>query len=263
MTGYVRWAQEGWRGWIAPAVADDAPVWLAAAASGAGRTSRHARTLRVAGSTGAAWVKSYPPPDGRRARRAFALGRALAAAGFGVPPALLVATRGGAGLLVTREVGGEDLLAATAHAAPGERRRLLRALGAEVGRLHAAGFVHGDLVPANIRVHEGRFVFLDHDRTRRSRLLVRLVARRNLVQLGRFVVPGVTLAGRARVLDAYARTRGLGRRARRRLAAWVIAKTIARRCAIDAIAPAEAARAGFAALMRPGGPFDPAVRGAA
>jgi hypothetical protein len=263
MTGYVRWTSGGWRGWIAPGAADDAATWLAAAASGAGRTSRHARTLRVAGSSGAAWVKSYPPPDGRRARRAFALGRALAAAGFAVPPALLVATRGKAGLLVTREVGGEDLLAATAHAAPGERRRLLRALGAEVARLHAAGFVHGDLVPANIRVHEGRFIFLDHDRTRRSRLLVRLVARRNLVQLGRFVVPGVTLAGRARVLDAYACARGLGRRARRRLAAWVVAKTIARRCAIDAIAPAEAARAGFAALMRSGGPFDPAVRGAA
>jgi aminoglycoside phosphotransferase (APT) family kinase protein len=191
------------------------------------------------------------------------MGRALAAAGFGAPTALLVATRGRAGLLVTREVGGEDLLAAAAHAPPAARRGLLRALGAEVGRLHAAGFVHGDLVPANVRVRDGRFIFLDHDRTRRSRLVVLLAARRNLVQLGRFVVPGVTLAGRARVLDAYARARGLGRRARRRLAAWVIAKTIARRCAIDAIPPAEAARAGFAALMRSGGPFDPAVRGAA
>jgi len=260
VTTYVRWAEAGWRGWIEPAVAREAASWLAAAASGAGRASRHARTLRVAGPAGVAWVKSYPPPGARRARRAFAMGRALAAAGFGAPTALLMATRRGAGILVTREVGGEDLLAAAAHAAPGARRRLLRALGAEVGRLHAAGFVHGDLVPANVRVHGGRFVFLDHDRTRRSRILVRLAGRRNLVQLGRFVVSGVTVVDRARVLDAYARQRGLRRRARRRLARWVVAKTIARRCAIDAIAPAVAMRAGFAALMRSGGPFDPAAR---
>jgi len=106
-------------------------------------------------------------------------------------------------------------------------------------------------------VREGpELVLLDHDRTRRGRLLGWWGARRNLVQLGRFVVPGVSVTDRARVLAAYARRRGLGRRARHRLARWVVAKTVARRCVVDGIPPAAAARAGFATLMRSGGPFD-------
>ena len=90
-------------------------------------------------------------------------------------------------------------------------------------------------------------------------MLVALGARRNLVQLGRFVVPGVTLTDRARVLAAYATGRRLSRAARRRLARWVVRKTTARRCAIDRIPPAVAERAGFRELMRSGGPFDPAA----
>src|SRR5206468_2668804 len=112
---------------------------------------------------------------------------------------------------------------------------LLRRLGAEVARLHRAGFVHGDLVPPNVRVVGECFIFLDNDRTRRSRLLVGLVGRRNLVQLGRFVVPGLTLSDRARVLAAYAAGRGFSRRTHRRLARWLVAKTVARRCAVDRI----------------------------
>jgi len=187
-----------------------------------------------------------------------------AASGFAAPSVVLVARRGGEGLLVTRDAGGEELATAVARRrgqAPA-KRALLRALGAEVGRLHRAGFVHGDLVPPNVRVagHENglRLVFLDNDRTRRSRLLVRLAGRRNLVQLGRFVVPGLTLADRARVLIAYAAERRLSRQARRRLARWVVLKTVARRCAIDHIPRETALRAGFRELMRSGGPFDPA-----
>src|SRR5439155_1170483 len=101
-----------------------------------------------------------------------------------------------------------------------------------------------------------RLFFLDNDRTRRSRLLVAVGARRNLVQLGRFVVPGLTLTDRARVLDAYARGRRLSRRRRRRLARWLVAKTTARRCAVDRIPEATARQNGFRELMRSGGPFD-------
>jgi hypothetical protein len=63
------------------------------------------------------------------------------------------------------------------------------------------------------------------------------------------------------VLAAYAAGRGLSRRAQRRLARWVVAKTMARRCAIDRIPEAAAARAGFRELMRSGGPFDPQAVG--
>jgi len=197
---------------------------------------------------------------GWRARRAFRMGEALAAAGFVVPEAVLVGERAGAGLLVTRDVGGEELLARAGYLGPDRtaKRRLLRRLGAEIARLHAAGFVHGDLVPTNIRVCGDSLVLLDNDRTRRSRLLVALAGRRNLVQLGRFVVPRLTLTDRARVLAAYARGRGLTRARRRRLAAWLVERIVARRCRIDSIPVPVAARAGFRQLMRSGGPFDPA-----
>jgi Ser/Thr protein kinase RdoA (MazF antagonist) len=189
------------------------------------------------------------------------MGRALASAGFAAPVALLVGRSGRAGLLVTADTGGEDLLVALARlASPGDdtrvrKRDLLRRLGREVARLHAAGFVHGDLVPPNLRWRDGTFVFLDNDRTHRGWP----GARRNLVQLGRFVVPGVTASDRARVLHAYASARGLDRRRRHRLGAWVMRKIMARRCAIDRIPAETAARAGFRALMRSGGPFDPAL----
>jgi hypothetical protein len=106
-------------------------------------------------------------------------------------------------------------------------------------------------------------VFLDNDRTRRGRLLVHLAGRRNLVQLGRFVVVGLTVTDRARVLAAYGAARELSRSARHRLGRWVVRKTIARRCAIDCIPPGTAARVGYRELMRSGGPFDPAALGGA
>lgn len=279
VTGFVRWEADGWTGWRTPDAVPTPAAWLAAVA--AGRRSRHAQTVRMeladppiaglpVGGVGdaavesaadacAVFVKHYPSPDGRRAVRAFRMAGALARAGFGAPAPLVVATRGQEGLLVTREVAGTALATVVARFGPGARRAkraLLAALGREVARLHAAGFVHGDLVPPNLLVADGGFVFLDNDRTRRLPFAVG--ARRNLVQLGRFVVPGVGLTDRARVLRAYADARGLGRRRRRRLAAWVAHKITARRCAIDHIAPDVAARAGFRELMRSGGRFDPA-----
>jgi Ser/Thr protein kinase RdoA (MazF antagonist) len=247
----------------AAGVDDDPLAWRSAAATAAARTSRHARLVRVPTAAGAVFVKTWAPPGGWRARRAFRMGEALRRAGFAAPETLAAAWRSGEGLLVTRDVGGEDLLDAVAGRRGAAKRALLHALGATVGRLHDAGFVHGDLVPSNLRVDGDRIVFLDNDRTRRSRFLVALAGRRNLVQLGRFVVPGMTLADRARVLRAYAVMRGLSRGPRRRLAWWVVAKTTARRCAIDRI-PADAARAaGYRELMRSGGRFDATAEGPA
>jgi len=264
MTGrHVRWQAGGWWGWIDPTAGVD-PVGCLAAATGApGRDSRHARTVRLSGATGVLFVKTYRAPGGWRAVRAFRMSEALRRAGLAAPEVVTAARRRRSGLLVTRDVGGEDLLAALAgrHRERGTKRALLRALGAEVARLHRAGFVHGDLVPPNVRLVGDRFVFLDNDRTRRSALLVRLAARRNLVQLGRFVVPGLTLTDRARVFAAYADRRGLRGASRRRLARWLVRKTTARRCAIDGIPAAAAAQAGFRELMRSGGRFDREPRG--
>jgi len=88
------------------------------------------------------------------------------------------------------------------------KRAMLRALGAEVARLHHAGYLHGDLTPYNIMVSAGdapRFVFIDHDRTRKSPAARFLRPRmRNLVQLGRFDLPGVGTTDRLRVWRGYA-----------------------------------------------------------
>jgi hypothetical protein len=253
---HARWRHDGWRGVMDVEAGVSPGALLAAARDRDGRRSRHARTRAL---DGALWLKVYPAPDGRRAWRAWRMGGALAAAGFDVPEGVLVGTCRRAGVLVTRDVGGGALLevVATLHGAP--KRELLRALGRAVGALHAAGFVHGDLVPSNVHVRDGAVAFLDHDRTRRGRLFVWWGARRNLVQLGRFVVPGVGLGDRMRMLAAYADRRGLSRRARRGLARWVAAKVTERRIAIDHLPPDQARRAGHAQLMRSGGPFDPAA----
>ena len=241
---HVRWRWEGWHGAMAlePGVN---PARLVASAGGPrGRASRHAWTRALEAADAGLWLKVYPAPDGRRAWRAWRMGQALSGAGLPVAEAVLVGRRGQMGLLVTREVGGQDLMQVVARARGAAKRDLLRSLGCAVGALHTAGFVHGDLVPSNIQVRDGAFVLLDHDRTRRGRFLVWWGARRNLVQLGRFVVAGVTAADRGRVLRAYADRRGLSRRARHRLARWVARKIVARRIAIDRLSAATTIRHG-------------------
>ncbi len=256
----VRWRHDGWRGAMRLGAAIS-PGRLVAAASGErGRASRHAWTRPLDGAEAGLWLKVYPAPDGRRAWRAWQMGAAMTAAGLDAPDGILVGRRAGTGMLVTRDVGGRALLDAVGGLRGVAKHELLRGLGRAVGALHAQGFLHGDLVPSNVHAAGDRFLFLDHDRTRRGRLLVWWGGRRNLVQLGRFVVPGVTTADRMRVLAAYADRRGLSPAARRRLARWVARKTIARRIAIDRIAAEPAIRAGYAAVMRSGGPFDGPVR---
>ena len=254
---HVRWRHDGWDGVMDLEAAVSPGRVLAAAGATDGRRSRHAWTHSLDGAHAGLWLKVYPAPDGWRARRAWSMADALADAGFDVPEGVLVGVRRRAGVLVTRDLGGRALLDAVATARGAAKYELLRTLGRTVGALHAAGFVHGDLVPSNVQVRNGDVAFLDHDRTRRGRLLVWWGARRNLVQLGRFVVPGLRASDRLRVLCAYADRRGLSRRARRRLARWVAAKTTERRIAIDHIPADVAHRAGYAALMRSGGPFDP------
>jgi hypothetical protein len=244
-TPYIHWASSGWRGRIRADVPIAPADVLAVVGSEAGRRSRHARTQRVELDGRVVYVKAYPTPDGQRAWRAFRLGEALRRSGLGAPEVLLVGRRGGAGVLVTQDVGGRSLVEAVAEAgAAGQPNAakwgLLRALGAEIGRLHRLGFVHGDLVPSNVQAGPRGFVFLDNDRTRRSRVLVWWHGRRNLVQLGRFVVPGISVSDPRRT----------------RVARWLIQATMARRCRIDAIPSATAFAVGFRELMRSGGPFD-------
>ena len=211
---------------------------------------------RVATAHGVVFVKSVSGArSGRRARRAFAHGRGARARRLRARPRRCWSARAaGRGLLVTRDVGGDDLLDAVARLAataprPAREARAARARsGARSARLHAAGFVHGDLVPPERAVRgRRRLVFLDNDRTRRSRFLVcARRPRRNLVQLGRFVGAGRHAdRSRARAGGVRDGARALAPRApAARLVAWS-RKTTARRCAIDRIAPDVAARGGL------------------
>ena len=142
------------------------------------------------------------------------------------------------------------------------KRALLRAIGAEVARLHGAGFVAGDLVPANVwtvaRPGGVGIALLDHDRTRAGWMVAPWWrARRNLVQLNRVVLLGITATDRLRVYRAYANGRGWSWRAARRRLPWVVAKTIERRRRFDRVELPPRARVSFRELMRAGGPYAP------
>jgi hypothetical protein len=126
---------------------------------------------------------------------------------------------------------GERLASFSAAEARPRRRAVVEALGAEVGRFHRVGYVHGDLVVPNILVEEGppaRFCLLDHDRSRKHPTLLARLQRQDLVELNRLAVPGVRHTDRFRFLLRYADVRGWSRGEMRNQARRVARKTKAR-----------------------------------
>jgi len=256
--------------------------------------SKHAATYRWERRDGDVYLKVYHRyraltalKDCLRSSKARHLHRTsarLAAAGFCVPRVLAAAEerRGlvlGSAWVATAALAGEPVggrlaaLAAACRGASGarrealwEKRAVLAAIGAETARLHDAGFVAGDLVPANVWVvatPAGPCVaLLDHDRTRAWRTAAPWWrARRNLVQLNRVVLPGVTATDRLRVYRAYAAERGWPRALARRRLGWIVARTIARRQRCDGVVLAPGP-VDFRLLMRADGPFAPPPPGA-
>lgn len=132
-----------------------------------------------------------------------------------------------------------------------KKRRGLQRLALEVRRLHQLGFVHGDLVPTNIFVsrisgENERFFFMDNDRTRHyPSWIPQGLWRRNLVQLNRFPLPGITLQDRVRFLSYYLGSKLWGKK-ERRLLVWLERKTRQRRKDCDAVD----ANQSFRRLMR-------------
>ncbi len=109
------------------------------------------------------------------------------------------------------------------------KRGQIKHLAEEVRHLHQLGFIHGDLVPYNILVQskedEIRFFYLDNDRTRRYPCWIpHELWKRNLVQLNRFLLPGITQRDRIRFLRFYVGKRRLGEK-ERRMARWVEGET--------------------------------------
>jgi hypothetical protein len=189
------------------------------------RRSRHAATFLLHSPSGNQdadlFVKQLDAPAGlqrlkswfRRSRPSSTerITAALRAAGFLVPPIVLhgVHRESRRALIVTARAEGDGPILALRglNGSIAAKRAVLCALGAEVGRLHRAGFIHGDLTPFNIRIvtdEPPRFAFIDNERTRRNVVIARKRRRlRNLVQLGHFALPGITRTDRMRVFRAY------------------------------------------------------------
>jgi tRNA A-37 threonylcarbamoyl transferase component Bud32 len=245
--------------------------------------SKHAATYRTVVDGRDVYLKRYHRYRWRtvlkdmlrpsKARHVACVSAELAAAGFDVPRVLAVAEQRRGPVLVgawvaTAALDGVPIaerladlarrcVAATtteARVILAEKRRVLGALGAAVARLHARGFVAGDLVPTNVWLTRATgatdaIAFLDHDRTCAGRAPAPWRrARRNLVQLNRLVLTGVVATDRARVYRAYVAGRGWTRAGARRRLRWIVAKTIARRRRFDGVA--DAAALGFRRLMR-------------
>jgi hypothetical protein len=209
------------------------------------RRSRHAETWLDHFDHGLnAYFKVLDPIRGlSRARSVFKRRRAvhvasisehLRADGIGVAEILLlgVERRGGREIIVTARVDGFNLVRHLKRAKLASRRIVLRALGAEIARIHRAGYIHGDLTPFNIFVtglEPPKFVFIDHERTRRT-ILSRFERprMRNLVQLGHLDLGGVTNTDRMRVWLGYsANFSDRRRRIERRRVAAMLATRIA------------------------------------
>lgn len=120
--------------------------------------------------------------------------------------------------------------------------------------MHLLGIVHGDLLPGNILVDESqpkaKFVFLDNDRTRKllRTLPVKLVVR-NLVQLGRFPLPGITLTDRLRFFKAYIEENPRFSGREKQLLNMIVIRTRERVLEIERLTGETAATLSFRALM--------------
>ncbi|MGB6553224.1 MAG: lipopolysaccharide kinase InaA family protein [Candidatus Binataceae bacterium] len=230
------------------------------------RRSRRASTyhVRIGGPSGPAFfIKIIDAPrglarfkrwfSGARAAHIHAISAAIRRAGLNAPPVVLwgrerpsgrelVMTRGAPGVLATRYLRGAPL------AGFARKRALLRAAGGEIARLHAAGFIHGDLTPFNIIADESPTIaFIDHERTRRVwfRGIAARARRRNLVQLGRFAFSGLTRSDRMRLWSSYAAATAppLGRAELRRVLKMLDAR-IARAGALEISHPPQIPAAG-------------------
>jgi hypothetical protein len=155
------------------------------------------------------------------ALRAWKQSQFLVREGFRVPPVVAAGEERSGGVLkraflLTRRVEGLPVslflaqLEGSARDAQRirEKRFYLRRLATEIRRLRDRGFVHGDLTPHNLLAHrEGGnivFVFMDNDRTRRYPVwFPQWLWRRNLIQLNRVKLPGISLQDRVRFLRFY------------------------------------------------------------
>jgi len=188
-----------------------------------------------------------------KAMRFWRQGLSLAAAGFKVPLTIAVGTKIDWGIakrefVLTEKIDGAALPQALRNVAAGgttsliEKRRSIEQLAKLIRRFHDRGFVHGDLVATNIvlsqdHVNGTEFYFMDNDRTKHfPRWLPQKLWRRNLIQLNRMPLAGISLQDRMRFLHGYLGVTSFSD-ADRGFARWLEIRTRQRRKECDGAEP--------------------------
>lgn len=152
---------------------------------------------------------------GSRASRARKHGDALRYAGLAAPENVAWGKLDtGREYLFTRAVAGEDVgqwLCALPMSARSEklqtRRELLIALGTFIGRMHALGFIHGDLRPGNVLAHQAdgqfHFTLIDNERTVQHLPPPGTLLLKNLMQLNMLPPTVISRTDRMRFFRAW------------------------------------------------------------
>ena len=187
-----------------------------------------------------------------KAFRAWRQGLELAAAGFAVPLTIAAGEQRHRGFLYRAFILSQKLCGQPAPAflrgmidrsdkgVVTAKRAALKQIASVIRRFHQHGFIHGDLVATNIFITDGAgeapiFYFMDNDRTRRyPSWLPQSLWKRNLIQLNRMPLPGISLQDRMRFFQAYLNRQDLTA-GDRELVRWLERKTRQRRRECDGV----------------------------
>jgi hypothetical protein len=154
---------------------------------------------------------------GSRCKRARVNGEVLRWYGIDAPVNILWGRLpGGSEYLFTAAASGQGVnrwlcvtLADRSKHSLHQRRELLQALGSFIGRVHATGFIHGDLRPGNVLAsrQDGRFQFtlLDNERLLRKVPPPGRMLLRNLMQLNMLPHTDISVTDRMRFFCAWRR----------------------------------------------------------
>ncbi len=155
---------------------------------------------------------------GSRCHRARVQGEILRQKGFHSPAILCWGKEGRRHFMVTEGISACGLgdFITTIWKPPLSReelrtkRRLIKKLGEEIGRLHKEGICHGDLRLNNILVQQTEneiyFYFIYNERNRRFTKIPKRLIKKNLIQVNMIFPPHVTLQDRLRFFRAYSST---------------------------------------------------------
>ena len=263
---YERLRAEKWRLMVLPAYWNPELQERILALAEQEAAAKHPQTVELFAASGEGkplYLKIFHPPGGvvqlknlfrkSKAMRFLQQGIALSEAGFRVPVTVAVGERRiwrflQRAFVVTLPVSGQSLPAYMLDCFAGrtpcmswrEKTAAVTSLAMLIQKFHNLGFVHGDLVPSNIFISNSRdgkpaFYFMDNDRTRcYGRWLPQRLWKRNLIQLNRFPLPGISLQDRVRFFLAY-RGRPSCRGRDANLLRWLEARTRRRRRDCDRV----------------------------